>query len=336
MHIRHVDPAGDAADMAAVLPVVQAAHAAFVPGEPVPGEQRVRVWTGPSYQSTQVTLAVFPDAAATEAIGVMMAGGNETNPDFIGASTYVAPDFDGPQVSALLMEAMTGYGREHGVKRLMVNTAVNADAVRYAPQRSPERTFRGVRSGLDLTAVDRAEFASLSAPSAANDAYRIVHWIDSCPEDLAEAYCVAEDAMNDAPAVADDLAHPVHDVERLRAEEASTIAIGVRRLVTAALGPGGAIGGYSMTAVYPREPGFTEIWDTAVARDHRGRGLGLRMKAAATLWLLREHPEARVRYTFNATNNEHMIAVNRKLGYRPAAEWEMFLHDIEERWAPGA
>jgi RimJ/RimL family protein N-acetyltransferase len=84
-----------------------------------------------------------------------------------------------------------------------------------------------------------------------------------------------------------------------------------------------------MTAVYSDLPELAEIWDTGVARDHRGRGLGLRIKAAATLWLLREHARARQLCTFTSVDNERMIAVNRRLGYRPSSTWEMYVHELE-------
>lgn len=74
MHRKQVDPAGDPADLAAVLPVIRAAHAGFVPGEPAPCGQRVRQWTGEQDQRTAVSFAVFADSAATEAVGVTMGG----------------------------------------------------------------------------------------------------------------------------------------------------------------------------------------------------------------------------------------------------------------------
>jgi GNAT superfamily N-acetyltransferase len=327
MHIRRVDPAGNAADLAAVLPVIREAHADFVPGEPLPCGQRVRFWTGEAYQTAKVSFAAFEDASAAEAVGVTMAGHPEQNPDLLGTWSFISPEAVGPEISAALMESVYEYCRERGIGRMVVNTAVNADAARYAAQRGTEPSFVGIRAGLDLTRVDRSEFTALSEPGSANAEYRIVEWVDTCPDELAEAYCVARAAMNDAPPVAEGVALPPRDMERMRGEEESSIRYDVRRLVTAALAEDGAIGGFTMTDVFPEQPEFAEIWDTGVAREHRGRGLGVRLKAAATLWLLRDRPEARGLYTFTATNNGPMREVNRRLGYRDAATWEMYPHD---------
>lgn len=328
MHIRAVDPAHDAADLAAVLPVIRAALADFVPGEPLPGAMQLRNWTGLAYRTAKANFAAFPDASVTEAIGVTMGAHPEPDPDLLGAWSFLSPAADGPEIAEALMESLFAYCRGRGIGRMVINTAVNADAARYAPQRAGERTFVGIRAGLDLTAVDRAAFTAFSEPTAANAQYRIVHWIDTCPDELAEAYCVARNAMNDAPAVAENVKHIEHDLERMRGEEESSIRYGARRMVTAALAPDGAIGGFTMTGVYADNPELTEIWDTGVARDHRRRGLGLRLKAAGTLALLREHPEARSLYTATEKDNVPMRAVNTRLGYQDAATWEMFQHKI--------
>lgn len=334
MYIKQVDPVGNAEDLAAILPVIRAASADFVPGEPPPCGQRVRQWTGPQYQRTCVSFAAFADPAQAEAIGVTMGGHPAHNPDLYGGWTFITPEAEGPQIATALMDRLSASCRDHEINRLMINTAVNADAARYAPQRGATPGFVGIRTVLDLATVDRAEFARLAEPGEPNARYRLVHWIDTCPDELAGAYCVARAAMNDAPPVAQNLADPVHDLERLRAEEAAWMQQGVRMLVTAAVDPDGAVGGFGMTALYPEQPEFAEIWDTGVARDHRGRGLGVRLKAAATLRLLRESPAARHVYTFTAKDNAHMISVNRRLGYRDAATWEMYVHELTDKREP--
>ena len=330
MHIKQVDPAGNPQDLAAVVPVIRAAHLDFNPGEPVPCGQRVRQWTGEQYRRTSVSFAAFADPADVEAIGVTMGGHSADNPDLFGTWSFITPEAEGPEIATALMDRVSAYCGDHGINRLMINTAVNADAGRYGPQRGTTPSFVGVRTGLDLTAVDRTAFAEFAAPSAANDEYRMVHWVDACPDELADAYCVAREAMNDAPPTADNLANPTHDVERLRGEEAAWMRQGVCVLVTAAVAPDGAVGGFSMTAVFPEQPEFAEIHDTGVARDHRGRGLGLRIKAAATLRLLRDHPSAERLCTFTAANNVRMASVNRRLGYRDTATWEMYVHELAD------
>ena len=59
--------------------------------------------------------------------------------------------------------------------------------------------------------------------------------------------------------------------------------------------------------------------DTLVVREHRGHGLGFATKVA-NLWALQErHPAVRSINTWNAAENEHMIAVNDAMGFEVVA-----------------
>jgi len=62
-----------------------------------------------------------------------------------------------------------------------------------------------------------------------------------------------------------------------------------------------------------------------VLREHRGHGLGLRLKAANALRLMDELPEVSSIRTWNAASNAYMLAVNRRLGYAVdgySREWQ--------------
>ena len=58
--------------------------------------------------------------------------------------------------------------------------------------------------------------------------------------------------------------------------------------------------------------------DTGVVAAHRGRRLGAWMKAVNHQRLRRERPEVEVVSTWNASQNEPMLRINRALGFAPA------------------
>jgi hypothetical protein len=66
---------------------------------------------------------------------------------------------------------------------------------------------------------------------------------------------------------------------------------------------------------------------TAVAREHRGHRLGLRLKLAMLDLLARQEPQVKHILTGNAETNAHMIAINEMLGYRvvgpPEGSWDL-------------
>jgi len=74
--------------------------------------------------------------------------------------------------------------------------------------------------------------------------------------------------------------------------------------------------GLTMVEVGPERPewGFQAL--TAVAREHRGHRLGLRLKLAMLDLLAEREPRVRHIFTSNAETNAHMIGINEILGYR--------------------
>jgi hypothetical protein len=56
-----------------------------------------------------------------------------------------------------------------------------------------------------------------------------------------------------------------------------------------------------------------------VAREHRGRGLGFAIKVTNLAAVTAAYPAIRTISTWNAADNEHMIAVNDALGFEVVA-----------------
>jgi hypothetical protein len=92
--------------------------------------------------------------------------------------------------------------------------------------------------------------------------------------------------------------------------------------------PTGRLVGYTQVQVSPETPTLGYQQDTLVVREHRGHALGLRLKAANTLAVMEHLPELTGIRTWNADDNTHMLAVNRRLGYDVDAhlrEWQKVL-----------
>lgn len=83
----------------------------------------------------------------------------------------------------------------------------------------------------------------------------------------------------------------------------------------------GELAGLTEVAVVPERPdwGFQEL--TAVARPHRGRKVGLLLKLAMLDRLAEREPQLKRILTGNADGNEHMIALNEKLGFKVLDRW---------------
>lgn len=326
METREIDPAHRPEDLAAALPVAQVVLGEQMPGFPALSASQLRLWCLPDWRAHVAVFAAFDSPGSHAAAdGLAIAEWqDDANEDLLAASVWVAPHARRRGVGSALWAQVLRLGADLGRSRVVTNSsdALPADAVVAA--KGGRRVEEVTRSVLDLATVPPALLAANARPTSSNSHYELVRWTDHCPERLAESFCAAMGAMNDAPQGDLDYEHAAHDVARLRGREELSVQAGLHRHVLAAVTSDGEVGGFSIFSSAPDQPQALDIWDTAVTRAHRGRGLGLRVKAAQTLWMLDEFPAAYWVQTFNNSENHHMLAVNRTLGYRPAEQWNWF------------
>src|SRR3954447_1662904 len=166
--------------------------------------------------------------------------------------------------------------------------------------------------------LDRDRLRALfDEAAAAADGYELVRIKGRLPGDLVEAMVTLVSAINDAPTDDLDVEDEVFTPARLADYEEATLAKGDRlyRLV-ARHRRSGELAGHTVVTVRGGQPWIAHQHDTAVARGHRGRRLGLLLKAGMLLWLAEVEPGIQTVDTFNAESNRHMISVNEALGYR--------------------
>ncbi|HEV2634664.1 MAG TPA: GNAT family N-acetyltransferase [Actinocrinis sp.] len=329
MIIRELDPSRVEADLAAVLPLWREFTGNVFGRAFRWGPTQLRESTGRGPTRFGLTLAAFAGPAETEPVGfayVTMA--TKENVDSGDVLVLLRADQE-QDPGAAAAAALLAVARERlaaaGRAKLTVNVAADP-APGYAPLVLGPSVFTALFMTLDLAAADPRQLDSWAAPGPANDAYRLVRWIDRCPDDLVESFAVATAAMDDAPVEALELDHARLTVERIRAGEKFRTECGVQMHVVAAVAPAGEIAGTCLVSRYPDEPDNVGIATTSVLRGHRGHGLGLRIKADSTRWLRELYPETRWIYTFNNHTNEYMLAVNHRMGYQHVCTWHLYLH----------
>jgi len=176
-----------------------------------------------------------------------------------------------------------------------------------------------VQLRLDVNGCDQQ--ALRATVKAASEGYQLARWPGVVPADLATAYAQARNAVGDVTGEGLELMRSPWDEARVRDAAEDYAAEGDAQLTVAALYPDEqgheVVAGYS-EVVLPGGVGPVALQsDTAVVHAHRGRGLGLWVKAAMLQWLLGAHPEVETVVTHCAESNRHMIAINEQLGFEP-------------------
>lgn len=200
---------------------------------------------------------------------------------------------------------------------LMSDARVGSPGNEFAGSCGARAGIQEVRRVLDIDADLRARLAGLRAEALSHAAgYSLRLWPGPTPDDLIDQACNLYNAEQDAPH--DESFEPLIWVpERIRDGEQRALELGSRRYYVAAMDDdSGEMA--ALTEVF-RDPDVPDwAWQglTAVTRPHRGHRLGKLVKVAMLEWLAELEPQVRRIQTFNAAQNEHMIAVNEDLGHR--------------------
>ncbi|MFF5427763.1 MULTISPECIES: GNAT family N-acetyltransferase [unclassified Streptomyces] len=256
-------------------------------------------------------------------------------------SLWLARAADGAVLGAAGLRLFTSSGQRHlaelelhvtperrrsGVGSHLLATAVRAatadrrrSLVAAAPGDGPSGAFCAARGFRRVLALDHLLLDVADADDAEADVehpgHELVVWTGTVPDELAEAFAAAKNAMNDMPTGEMDYGSRTWTADRVRAMAEVLADRGDLLLTTAALGEG-EMAGYTEIVIRAGETRRALQYDTVVVPAHRGQGLGLWVKAAMVRRLRAEHPEIVEIETDNAQDNTHMLAVNRRLGFR--------------------
>lgn len=219
------------------------------------------------------------------------------------------------------MSAPTGSGRVPG----------DDPATRFALARGFTLEQAERHSVLDLPVEDELleRFRAESAAKAGED-YELIGWTDQVPEEWIAEYCILLRGMStDAPTAGLTWEEEEWTPKRVRDMEKSVADQGMHAFVVAALHrPSGELAGYTAIDVEDGKPTVAYQDNTIVRKAHRGRRLGMLLKAANLLRLAQERPQAQRVHTWNAEENAYMLGINVALGFTPTgggAAWELKL-----------
>ena len=244
--------------------------------------------------------------------------------------------------------ATEGFARRHGLcvsgcdlrSRLDLAAPGLADRLAAArgafPQQHPRRRARPAArghadSGFSDTGFSDSGFSdsgfsgsSLSDVGFMGGGFMPVRWRSVCPDHLLEDYVRALDSLHAKPGTAESAPFTTSEI---RYRESSAHVAGLREYTVCLIDPAsGRIA--ALSSAHTADGVRGEQNETVVVPEYRGRGLAAQVKARLIEELLAAEPNLRVLDTYNAMDNHRMLAVNRRLGFRPLdahAAWTLGL-----------
>jgi GNAT superfamily N-acetyltransferase len=254
------------------------------------------------------------------------------NTDTVDVELAVVPAYRRRGVATRLLDAVIERARADGRRVLSgMNSAGDpvtgeSPGTAFAAARGFVRKHAELQQVLELP-LPSEQLAALDRPVPG---YELVQWREHMPDEWLEQFAVLLTGMTEDVPTGDRAVEATRWTPALiRESEARRVAQGRFTYTTAAVHTAsGALAAYTQMGGTPETPDRLSQYDTYVHPTHRGRRLGIAVKVPnlRALQAGLDHPA--VLHTFNAPENTPMIAVNEKLGFRPAAQrttWERTL-----------
>jgi GNAT superfamily N-acetyltransferase len=329
MHIEQLD-LSDTAGIRACYGAFLAAQRVDEPEEPLMGERIFGVWLTIGFNGEPAEVWLVPGGAPGSVAGYYrLELPDLENLDRANLHLTVHPDERRHGLGRALLRHAAGRAAAHG-RTVLGGGARNGTAGEaFARRVGAEPGLVDIERLQDPRKLEDGALARLREEAERHAAgYALVTWSGLVPEELIEQMAALYAALSDAPHDP-DVEPEKWDAQRVRErvnglrEHFGTreYSVAARHLAT------GEMAALTQVSVDPPDPGWGVQLITAVTAAHRGHRLGLLVKVAMLEWLATAEPQLELITTWNAEDNQYMIAVNEALGYTvfgaPATSWRL-------------
>ncbi|MFI5895342.1 GNAT family N-acetyltransferase [Actinoplanes sp. NPDC051513] len=214
----------------------------------------------------------------------------------------------------LVLERARALGRKNVIAPVMSR---HPDGAQFASAAAAKPALEEVRSRLDLRTVDQARHDALLAGAWQHaEGYRLILWTGVPPEEIIDDVAYLDGRLN-ADAPTGDLAWEPENVDAAKIREGEQrAALRGRTSYHAGALHGERLVAWTKIAGDATDPAHAWQNITLVDPGHRGHRLGMLVKLANLAHVRELRPGLEVIDTFNAASNEHMLRINRALGFR--------------------
>jgi GNAT superfamily N-acetyltransferase len=225
-----------------------------------------------------------------------------------------------------LFQASAVWGAEHGPD------GASSAPVQFASSNGWQLGLANTRLRLTLPADRKLAESLLAQRADRRSGYRTRSWSGPVPEELLADWAVLHAALSeDAPRGLLAQQTEAVDSAAIRDDERILSSSGKVKFNAVAISAEGDLVAFSSIVVRTdtATPAFQQ--GTIVRREHRGHGIGALVKVAALRLLEHHRPDIPAVITENAQDNQHMLGLNRALGFVPVLHSGDFQKELGAR-----
>lgn len=231
----------------------------------------------------------------------------------------------------ILLAKLVDLASEHG-KTTLMGGSPEADGKGFARAVGAEIALQGLENRLDLGAVDWEMVTSWADAGPTRSPETTLHWyVNQIEASILDVYCkFYTEVFNQQPFGTMALQDVVFTADEFRDREARVVDVHGQWVTAVSQEANGDISGMTEMFYFPDRRHLINQGLTGVGEAYRGRGLGKWLKAAMLLRVRDDFPQVSVVSTGNATTNEAMLSINRRLGFKEHKESENFQIAVDD------
>jgi GNAT superfamily N-acetyltransferase len=313
-------------------------HAETDPADPIMDDASLEaLWKRPNPMLEDFRFAVLDPGKPEAQIGhIEFSVFREDGPSYAGNKHVAQADIallEPHRRSGLgkeLLRKVTDLAEEHGKSRL-IGSSDEEDGKAFARALGAEIALEGLENRLDLTRVQWNMVEGWAEEGPERSPASTIHWYTNHIDDaVLEDYCkFYTEVFNQQPFGQLDVKDLVFDPESFRDREARVADVGGSWITALTTEEDGEISGMTEMFYLPDRETMIGQGLTGVKEAYRARGLGKWLKATMLLRVRDQLPQVDVVQTGNATENEAMLSINRRLGFEKYKESENFQTTLE-------
>lgn len=244
---------------------------------------------------------------------------------------FVQEVFRRQGIGSMMMREIAKLAKNWGIKKISCGGCEKEPAKEFCKHFGGDVASRDTERKFKLSDANWDKIEEFSKPTSKNTEFTI-ELLNETPKDHKEEYFrLRAKIFIDACAFTGEEDHDEDFFVREMEEEDKKPSEDKDKIIIAlAKTHEGKIAGLTNIYIDRHIPGLAYQGITGVTREHRGKGLGLRLKAVTAIHIRDNHPQVETISTFTSNENKWMSGINEVMGFKVAALFEMHRFEVKE------